>query len=328
MGEVVWRFPLAFQDVFALATIAMMPLVPESPRWLYSQGKRQEAIEALCRIMDKPERDGEVSTIVAEMQQAVSLEESDSKLSLRSIFLDKTDMKNGRRLLLCFLIQLFQQFTGINVIAFYVTIVLETNVGLSHEMSSLVAGFIQIAFWAGTFPPMFLLDRLGRRKVLMYGSTILCISMVLFTVGIALATPASSRLALAMLIIYEFSFGMSWNSVPWLYAPEITPLNLRHVGAAVGCFSEWLWTFVIAIMTPAAIANTGWKIYLLFCIMMTLSIPFVYFFLPETTGKSLEEIDYIFVKDGAPHSEPYATSRSSVDIEMKTEGRSNQVENV
>lgn len=111
-------------------------------------------------------------------------------------------------------------------------------------MSSLVAGFIQIAFWAGTFPPMFLMDRLGRRKVLMFGSGILCIAMVLFTVGIALATPATSRLALAMLIIYEFSFGMSWNSVPWLYAPEITPLNLRHVGAAVGCFSEWLWTFV------------------------------------------------------------------------------------
>lgn len=125
-----------------------------------------------------------------------------------------------------------------------VTIVLETNVGLSREMSSLVAGFIQIAFWAGTFPPMFLMDRLGRRKVLMFGSGILCIAMVLFTVGIALATPATSRLALAMLIIYEFSFGMSWNSVPWLYAPEITPLNLRHVGAAVGCFSEWLWTFV------------------------------------------------------------------------------------
>lgn len=194
------------------------------------------------------------------MAHAVSLEQNDSSLSLRSIFFDKTSMKNGRRLVLCFLIQLFQQFTGINVIAFYgrdqtlravepltlsaVTIVLETNVGLTREMSSLVAGFIQIAFWAGTFPPMLLMDRLGRRKVLMYGSTMLGITMVLFTVAIALATPAWSRLALAMLVIYEFSFGMSWNSVPWLYAPEITPLNLRHVGAAVGCFSEWLWTFV------------------------------------------------------------------------------------
>jgi MFS family permease len=122
--------------------------------------------------------------------------------------------------------------------------VLETNVGLSRQTSSLVAGFIQIAFWAGTFPPIVLMDRLGRRKVLMYGSTMLCLAMVLFTVGVALDTSASSKLALGMLIVYEFSFGMSWNCVPWLYAPEITPLNLRHLGAAVGCFSEWLWTFV------------------------------------------------------------------------------------
>lgn len=108
----------------------------------------------------------------------------------------------------------------------------------------MVAGFIQIAFWVGTFPPIFLIDRLGRRKVLMLGSSMLCVTMALFIVGVALKTTASSRLALAMLIIYEITFGMSWNSVPWLYAPEITPLNLRHVGAAIGCFSEWLWTFV------------------------------------------------------------------------------------
>ena len=142
-----------------------------------------------------------------------------------------------------------------------VTIVLETNVGLSRELSSLVAGFIQIAFWIGTFPPIFLLDRLGRRKVLMLGSTMLCLTMTLFTVGVALKTPASSRLALGMLVIYEISFGMSWNSVPWLYAPEITPLNLRHVGAAVGCFSEWLWTFVrskcIIAMNRYGLTNVG-----------------------------------------------------------------------
>ena len=108
----------------------------------------------------------------------------------------------------------------------------------------MVAGFIQIAFWVGTFPPIFLIDRLGRRKVLMLGSSILCVTMALFIVGVALKTAASSRLALAMLIVYEITFGMSWNSVPWLYAPEITPLNPRHVGAAIGCFSEWLWTYV------------------------------------------------------------------------------------
>jgi hypothetical protein len=68
--------------------------------------------------------------------------------------------------------------------------------------------------------------------------------MAVFTAGIAVNTPSTSAMALAFLFIYEISFGMSWNSIPWLYAPEITPLELRHVGSSVAAFSEWLWTFV------------------------------------------------------------------------------------
>lgn len=142
------------------------------------------------------------------------------------------------------MIQFWQQFTGINVIAFYVTIVLETNVGLSKDTSSLVAGCIQIAFWLATFPPMFLLDRVGRRPMLMLGSVCLLTAMAVFTAGIAVNTSSTSAMALAFLFVYEISFGMSWNAIPWLYAPEITPLDMRHVGSSIAAFSEWLWTFV------------------------------------------------------------------------------------
>lgn len=185
-----------------------------------------------------------IRTVEGEMENALKLEEESPKFSWKDVLNDTTTIKNTRRLVLCFLIQLFQQFTGINVIAFYVTIVLETNVGLSRETSSLVAGCIQIAFWVGTFPPIVLLDKIGRRPVLLIGSTALLIFMGIFTVGIAVDTGPTANLALAMLFLYEISFGMSWNSIPWLYAAEITPLQLRHVGAAVATFSEWLWTFV------------------------------------------------------------------------------------
>lgn len=88
------------------------------------------------------------------------------------------------------------------------------------------------------------IDKFGRRPTLLIGSTVLLISLVLFTVGIAVNTDSSNNLALAMLILFQITFGMSWNATPWIYAPEITPLQLRHVGSAVGVFSEWLWTFV------------------------------------------------------------------------------------
>lgn len=125
-----------------------------------------------------------------------------------------------------------------------VTIVLEVNVGFSKETSSLVAGFVQIAFWVGTLPPIYYLDRIGRRKTMLWGSIALLTSMILFTIGIALNTKATNRLALAMLFVYQIAFGLSWNPMPWLYAAEITPLEIRHIGGAVGPFSEWLWTFV------------------------------------------------------------------------------------
>ena len=179
-----------------------------------------------------------------EIVVALRLEEESVKFSFKDLLNDRTPVKNTRRLVLCFMIQFWQQFTGINVIAFYVTIVLEVNVGLSRDTSGLVAGCIQIAFWLGTFPPIFSLDRLGRRPMLLFGSVALLVAMILFTAGIAVNTSATANLALAMLFVYEISFGMSWNSIPWLYAPEITPLRLRHVGSAVATFSEWLWTFV------------------------------------------------------------------------------------
>ncbi|KAL6407694.1 hypothetical protein AUP68_08715 [Ilyonectria robusta] len=251
-GEVVWRFPIAFQNVFALVTLVTLPFLPETPRWLYSHGYKKEAINVLARLQDCSEDDPGICQIERDMETALRLEQESNKFSIRDLLNDKTPVKNTRRLVLCFLIQFWQQFTGINVIAFYVTIVLEVNVGLSRETSSLVAGCIQIAFWLGTFPPMYLLDKVGRRPMLLLGSVALLVSMAMFTAGIAVDTPATANMALAMLFVYEISFGMSWNSIPWLYAAEITPLELRHIGSAVATFSEWLWTFV----SPLTLPNT------------------------------------------------------------------------
>ncbi|OAL03658.1 general substrate transporter [Phaeosphaeriaceae sp. SRC1lsM3a] len=320
-GEVVWRFPIAFQNVFALFTIFTLPFLPETPRWLYSHDRKSEAVEVLARLQGTSISDPAVLQIEEEMATALRLEEESLSFSLRELIHDHTPIKNTRRLVICFMIQFWQQFTGINVIAFYVTIVLERNVGLSRETSSLVAGCIQIAFWLGTFPPIFLLDKLGRRPILLGGSLALLMAMTLFTVGIAVNTSATANMALAMLFLYEISFGMSWNAIPWLYAPEITPMQLRHVGAAVATFSEWLWTFVIAQITPMAIEQAGWKFYLLFCVMITLNIPFVFFFLPETSGKTLEEIDYIFDKKGRDIEMFAAASTLSGPLDDKTRNR-------
>lgn len=125
------------------------------------------------------------------------------------------------------------------------------------------------------------IDNFGRRPTLLIGSGVQLISLVLFTVGIASDGSGYSNLALAMLVLFQLTVGMTWCTVPWIYAPEITPLRLRHVGAAIGPFSEWLCTFIIVQITPTAVEHTGWKIFLLFILLQSLSIPWVYFFVPE-----------------------------------------------
>ncbi|EXJ72882.1 uncharacterized protein A1O5_04030 [Cladophialophora psammophila CBS 110553] len=291
-GEIVWRFPIAFQIVFAVVTGAIILLLPESPRFLYNQGEIHKSAEILSQLMDVPIDDASVIFIQAEMEAAVRVEKEQPFRWKR--FFEKSDVKTSRRLVICFMLQMFQQFTGIHVTAVYATVILTDNVGLSLETSSLVAGFIQLAFFVGTLPPIFMIDRYGRRRLLLIGAIAMAICMSIFTAAIAVPTVATGRLALAMLILYELWFGATWNCTPWIIAPEITPLHLRHVGGAICAFSEWLWTFVIVLITPAAIRNTGWRIYILFCIMCVVAFVFVWFFLPETAGKTLEEIDYIF----------------------------------
>lgn len=213
-------------------------------RWLYSHGLKAESITVLASLQNCSEDDPSILSTKAEMEASLELEQEATKFSLKDLIHDKTEVKNTRRLILCFMTQFWQQFTGINVIAFYVMIVLETNVGLARPTASLVAGCIQIVFWLGTFPPMILLDRVGRRPMLLLGSVALLTCMTLFTVGIAVDTKPTAKMALAFLFLYEISFGMSWNTIPWLYSAEISTLKLRHIGAAAATFSEWLWTFV------------------------------------------------------------------------------------
>ena len=227
-------------------------------RWLYAHGHKKEAVTVLARLLNCAEDDERVFYVENEMEEAVRIEAEQPKFRIKDLIHDTTDVKTTRRLILCFMIQMMQQFTGINVTAFYVTIVLQKNVGLSLDTSSLVAGFIQLAFWFGTIPPIYTVERFGRRPTLLIGSVALSLCLILFTVGIAVNTSGASNLALAMLVLYEIAFGMSWNCLPWIIAPEITPLHLRHVGGAIGPGSEWLWTLVIVEMTLIVIANSCW----------------------------------------------------------------------
>lgn len=111
---------------------------------------------------------------------------------------------------------------------------------------------------------------------------------------------AFASAAVAFFFLYMLIFGMSVNCVPWVYVPEILPLEARTRGTAVGISSNWLWNFTIVMITPVIINRLKWKAYLIFTITNLLFVPTFYFFYPETSNLRLEDVDHLFTQGGNP----------------------------
>lgn len=142
----------------------------------------------------------------------------------------------------------------------------------------------------------FFIERIGRRKLFIYGTAGQCLSMVITFACLVPGTPAAARGAAVGLFTYIASFGATWLPLPWLYPAEINPLKTRAKANAVSTCSNWLFNFAVVMIVPILIEKISWGTYLLFACINASFFPFLYFFYPETAKRSLEEIDIIFAK--------------------------------
>lgn len=294
-GSVVWRLPLAFQVVFIIGTLCTIPLLPESPRWLYSNGHLDDADDVMARILQVPVHDPTVLARRAEVLEALKVEK-ETEFRLKNIFFDDSPINTSWRIWIGVIIQFLQQLGGINLIAYYASYIFIHNLGKTQHQASLLSGGLSLVFWGGSLTSVYTVERFGRRPVLLVGATCTSICMILYTIGLAVDTRESLTMAVAFIFLFEFSFGASWCIVPWMYAPEVTPLHVRHIGTSLAVGMEWLMTFVVVKVGPIGITNSGWKFYLLFCIFNVIQVIFVWFCVKETKGLTLEEIDLVFAK--------------------------------
>ncbi|KAK9371425.1 general substrate transporter [Lipomyces kononenkoae] len=309
-SSAAFRFPLALQIPYVLIAGLIVMKLPETPRVLYYKGREREGDHELCRLRGYRGIITENATILSEKERIVqSIEFERANTSdepiWRVLFWDNSHIRNSRRLFIVSTLQALQQLGGCNVIAYYQTTLFRTSVGLSEDTAKLVAGFSALCYFAGTLPPIYLVEKIGRRKLLIWGAAGCGLSMLVFTVLLATATgtQAGGWAAASMIFVFEFTVGSSWVSGVWIYSPEISPLRWRHLDNSLAIMSQWAFTFLTVMMAPTAIANTGYKIYILFTIITFLQIPFVYFLCPETAGKSLEELDLMFAKCEALEAE-------------------------
>ncbi|KAF2755346.1 general substrate transporter [Pseudovirgaria hyperparasitica] len=301
-GSIAWRLPIACQVIFAFVVIGLVFGLPESPRYLYKHGKHEEALQVLCDVYDLPPDAPKIVKEQNEVLDAIAMEEENGAYKWSELF-KRDHVQTGRRVFLAYGMQFMNQMGGINLVVYYIISVLQNNVRLDRNLALILGGCINAMFFFGSLVPTFFLDRMGRRKPMMWGSFGLGISMMLIAIllsfaGTSVEKPTASA-SITFFFTYMLIFGATANCIPWVYVPEILPLHVRAKGSAVGISSNWLWNFFVVMVTPTLIQNLKWKGYLIFMCLNFSFVPLIYFCYPETTNLTLEEIDWLFLKKGA-----------------------------
>ena len=214
--------------------------------------------------------------------------------------------------------QMMQQLSGCNAVIYYFPILFQTALGTTHNMSLLLGGINMVVYSLFATTSWFCVERVGRRKLFLIGTVGQCLSMVLVFACLIPGGPGPAKGAAVGLFTYIAFFGATWLPLPWLYTAEINPIKTRAKANATSTISNWLWNFFIVMITPVLIDSIGWGTYLFFAVLNALFFPFIYFMYPETSGRSLEEIDLIFAK-GYLENTSYVTAAKNLPFMDESE---------
>ena len=275
LGENAWRFMMGVEALPAFLYTLMVYFIPKSPRWLFLQQQPKEAMAIIEAAYNKEDAEALVKDISTE-QESVPTNES--------IF----DRKYRFILSLAFLIAFFNQFSGINAFLYYAPRIFEEGgLGASTALlSSVGIGLVNLIF---TLIGINLIDRLGR-KILMYiGSLGYIISLSLIAASFLLQWEGLALPIFLFLFIASHAIGQ--GAIIWVFISEIYPNHLRSAGQSFGTSTHWVLAAIIPSLVPVLFATIGaGVVFAVFAFMMVLQLLFVYFWMPETKGVSLESL--------------------------------------
>ncbi|KAF9226436.1 general substrate transporter [Gyrodon lividus] len=298
-----WRVPIALQIVLALIMVFGIGFLPESPRWLVKHGRNAEAVAVISALEDKPSSDPEVQRTYHAIREAVQVEELGSQdhdtkqksgsRSQLSELLTGGRSQNFRRASLGVINQCFQQITGINLITYYATLLFQ-RLGLSDVTSRVIAAANGTEYFLASLIAIFLIDRVGRRKLMLFGAVGQCLTMVLLAVLGSVKGSGAQVVSSVLLFVFNSFFAVGWLGMTWLYPAEIVGLRIRAPANALSTASNWIFNFMVVMVTGPSFNDISWGTYIVFAALNAFIVPIVYFFFPETAGRSLEDMDVIF----------------------------------
>ena len=227
-GAVQWRFPISFQAFFAVCLVLQMLPLPETPRFLIEQKRNAEATEILARLHGENVGLDHEEVVFQRRQIETSIEIESAGGPFRySELLQGGKLQNFRRICLCCAVNLMQQFTGSNMINYYAPVVYADAMGLSRTLSLILGGCTSMTYLVGSFIPLWTVERYGRRNLLMFSATGLCLCFSLASILLSLGTKSTAYGATAMVFVFQIFLGIGWLPIPWFYPAEVTTTRIR-----------------------------------------------------------------------------------------------------
>lgn len=335
-GDAQFVISLALQALPAVCLFLGMLISNESPRWLARTDQWEKAAITLSKVRNLPVEHEYVQMELSEIREALELEQ---RLIAGSGFWDLqkemwTIRGNRNRALLSIGLMICQQMTGTNAINYYAPQIF-ANLGLTGTQSGLFAtgiyGIVKMTTCAIFL--FFVADSLGRRKSLLWTSIAQGLSM--FYIGLYVRidppvtgapVPPAGYVAIVMIFLFASFYQFGWGPVCWIYVSEIPSARLRAMNVGLAAATQWLFNFVVARATPNMMVTVGkggygtYFIYGSFCFLMFL---FSYFFVPETKGMSLEEMDNIFgvIENKFVDEEGAGRGPTSTQVELGDNGQ-------
>ncbi|KAJ6157515.1 hypothetical protein N7470_005107 [Penicillium chermesinum] len=295
-----------------------MLFFPDSPRWLLMKERDEESLKALSRLRRQPIESSSLQNEYLEIRASIMLESTFAREHFPNLTGYKlhaaqyaslvTSWARFKRLAIGCCVMFFQQFMGCNALIYYAPTVF-AQLGLDGNTTSLLAtGVYGIVNCLSTLPALFFIDKVGRRPLLMAGATGTCISLVIVGgilggYGDSLINNKSAGWAgIAFIYIYDINFSYSFAPIGWVLPSEIFNLSIRSKAVSITTSATWMCNFIIGLVTPDMLETISWGTYIFFAAFCLIALAFTFFVIPETRGKTLEDMDLIF-GDTAAHEE-------------------------
>jgi sugar porter (SP) family MFS transporter len=292
-GDAAWRWKLAVAAAPALVFLLLLQVVPRSPRWLIGKGRLAEAEASFASLGVRNPRE-----LVEEIAAAAADGAVPRRTDLAGVSNSQLSWQRHRKpIILAIAVGMFNQLSGINAILYYLGDIFAAAGfdTLSVNVQSIAIGVTNLV---ATLVAMTLIDRVGRKPLLLLGS--IGTALALGGVAAVMALGTGRALLLPLLVVFIASFAGSQGAVIWVYLSEIFPTAVRARGQSIGSATHWIMNAAIAALFPAIAAYSRPAPFVFFSAMMLLQFVFVLVYLPETRGVALERMGQALGTGPAP----------------------------